>query len=105
MYLNGRKRNITLPLDVHGTSFQSKVWQEIRAIPYGATTTYSKIAHDLGNPNAVRAVAHACAVNPVALIIPCHRVVGKDGKMHGYRWGNERKQRLILLEQPHQKPI
>jgi AraC family transcriptional regulator of adaptative response/methylated-DNA-[protein]-cysteine methyltransferase len=99
-YLNGRDQSLNLPLDVQGTAFQSRVWGEIKSIPYGATTTYSKIARDMGNPKAVRAVARACATNPVALIVPCHRVVGKDGGLHGYRWGIERKQRLLLLEQP-----
>jgi AraC family transcriptional regulator of adaptative response/methylated-DNA-[protein]-cysteine methyltransferase len=99
-YLTGRERKLNLPLDLQSTTFQTRVWQEIKSIPYGETTTYSKIARAIGNPKAVRAVARACATNPVALIIPCHRVVGEDGGLHGYRWGEDRKQRLLLLEQP-----
>ena len=97
-YLNGRKIELNVPLDIHGTAFQSRVWKEIRSVPYGSTTTYSRIADAMGRPEAVRAVARACATNPVALIIPCHRVIGVDGKMHGYRWGTQRKQHLLLLE-------
>jgi AraC family transcriptional regulator of adaptative response/methylated-DNA-[protein]-cysteine methyltransferase len=99
-YVAGRQNNLNLPLDIVATPFQARVWNLLKSIPYGTTSTYSKVANALGEPQAVRAVARACATNPVALIIPCHRVLGKDGKLHGYRWGNERKQRLLLLEQP-----
>jgi AraC family transcriptional regulator, regulatory protein of adaptative response / methylated-DNA-[protein]-cysteine methyltransferase len=99
-YLAGREFNFNLPLDIQATAFQSRVWREIRSIPYGTTRSYSEIARALGNPNATRAVARACATNPVALVVPCHRVVGKDGKLHGYRWGKSRKERLLHLEQP-----
>jgi len=99
-YLAGREHKLNLPLDLQPTTFQSRVWREIKSVSYGTTTTYGKIARALGNPKAARAVARACATNPVALIVPCHRVVGEDGKLHGYRWGKERKQRLLLLEQP-----
>ena len=97
-YLAGKESNLNMPLDVQATAFQSRVWGEIKSIPYGATRSYSNIASTLGQPQAARAVARACASNPVALIIPCHRVIGEDGKLHGYRWGNERKQQLLRLE-------
>lgn len=87
-----------LPLDVRGTAFQQKVWNALRAIPAGATATYAEIAGKIGNPRAVRAVARACASNPVAVVIPCHRVVGKDGSLTGYRWGIERKRALLERE-------
>jgi AraC family transcriptional regulator of adaptative response/methylated-DNA-[protein]-cysteine methyltransferase len=98
-YLSGEELNLNLPLDIQATTFQSKVWDKIKSIPYGATASYSKIALAVGKPKAARAVARACATNPVAIIVPCHRVVGQDGKLHGYRWGKERKHRLLRLEQ------
>lgn len=85
-----------LPLDLQGTRFQRNVWQLLRRIPPGCTTTYTDLARRLGSPRAVRAVASACAANPVAIIVPCHRVVRRDGGLAGYRWGIERKR--ILLE-------
>ena len=98
-YFAGNSSPLKLPLDVTGTAFQWKVWKKIQSIPYGKTATYSGIADALGSPNASRAVARACATNHVALVIPCHRVIGKDGGLHGYRWGNERKLTLLKLEQ------
>jgi AraC family transcriptional regulator of adaptative response/methylated-DNA-[protein]-cysteine methyltransferase len=98
-YFAGQSSPLKLPIDVTGTAFQWKVWKEIQAIPYGKTATYSGIADALGAPNSSRAVARACATNHVALVIPCHRVIGKDGGLHGYRWGNERKLKLLKLEQ------
>lgn len=98
-YLQGEYPSLDLPVDVRATAFQSKVWKAIQAIPSGKTATYSQIADQLGKPNATRAVARACATNPVALVIPCHRVVGKDGGLHGYRWGLHRKKTLLELEQ------
>ncbi|HXZ89715.1 MAG TPA: methylated-DNA--[protein]-cysteine S-methyltransferase, partial [Candidatus Dormibacteraeota bacterium] len=98
-YLSGETYNLNLPLDIQATTFQSRVWREIKSIPYGATASYSKIALAIGNPKAARAVARACATNPVALIVPCHRMVGEDGKLHGYRWGKGRKQQLLRLEE------
>jgi AraC family transcriptional regulator, regulatory protein of adaptative response / methylated-DNA-[protein]-cysteine methyltransferase len=89
---------LDLPLDVRGTAFQQRVWQALREIPAGATATYSEIARRIGAPNAVRAVAHACAENPVAVAIPCHRVVRRDGDLAGYRWGIERKRALLARE-------
>jgi AraC family transcriptional regulator, regulatory protein of adaptative response / methylated-DNA-[protein]-cysteine methyltransferase len=87
-----------LPLDIQATAFQRRVWQALQAIPRGATKSYSKIAADIGQPKAARAVARACATNPVAVAIPCHRVVREDGAIGGYRWGAERKQKLLALE-------
>ena len=88
----------TLPLDVRATAFQRRVWEALRAIPRGQTRTYSEVAAAIGKPAAVRAVASACARNPVAVVVPCHRVVGKSGELTGYRWGVERKRRLLALE-------
>jgi AraC family transcriptional regulator of adaptative response/methylated-DNA-[protein]-cysteine methyltransferase len=89
---------LDLPLDIRGTAFQQRVWQALRAIPPGSTTTYAKVAAEMGTPKAVRAVARACATNPVAIAIPCHRVVRTDGKLSGYRWGIERKRKLLERE-------
>jgi AraC family transcriptional regulator of adaptative response/methylated-DNA-[protein]-cysteine methyltransferase len=89
---------IDLPLDVRGTAFQHRVWQALREIPVGTTATYSEIAEGIGMPKAVRAVAAACAANKIAVAIPCHRVVRNDGSLSGYRWGVERKRRLIDRE-------
>ena len=97
-HLQGRLPHLDLPVDVRATAFRWRVWEELRAIPYGSTRSYSDVARAIGQPRAVRAVAHACATNPVAVVIPCHRVVGKDGGLHGYRWGLERKQQLLALE-------
>ena len=97
-HLQGRLPHLDLPVDVRATAFRWRVWEELRAIPYGSTRSYSDVARAIGQPRAVRAVAHACATNPVAVVIPCHRVVGKDGNLHGYRWGLERKQQLLALE-------
>ncbi|MSR07739.1 MAG: bifunctional DNA-binding transcriptional regulator/O6-methylguanine-DNA methyltransferase Ada [Gemmatimonadetes bacterium] len=88
-----------LPLDVRTTAFQARVWQVLRKIPYGETRSYSEIAQALGAPRSVRAVARACATNPAALLIPCHRVVAADGKLSGYRWGLDRKRKLLEGEQ------
>ena len=87
-----------LPADMHGTVFQWKVWRALQAIPGGATMTYTDSRRQIGAPSSVRAVARACATNPLALFIPCHRVVGSDGNLRGYRWGLEVKRRLIGLE-------
>lgn len=91
-------RAIDLPLDIQGTVFQQRVWQALRDIRAGTTLTYSQLAQRLGLPRAVRAVAAACGANPVAVAIPCHRVVGSDGALRGYRWGPERKRALLALE-------
>ncbi|QAU33335.1 bifunctional DNA-binding transcriptional regulator/O6-methylguanine-DNA methyltransferase Ada [Janthinobacterium sp. 17J80-10] len=89
---------LALPLDIRGTAFQQRVWQALRAIPAGATATYTEIAQRIGAPTAVRAVAGACAANALAVAIPCHRVVRSDGSLSGYRWGIERKRALLDKE-------
>lgn len=97
-YLDGRQPQLELPLDVQATAFQSRVWEALRAIPYGGTRSYSQVARAIGQPAAARAVAQACAGNPAALVIPCHRVVRDDGGLGGYRWGVERKRSLLARE-------
>jgi AraC family transcriptional regulator of adaptative response/methylated-DNA-[protein]-cysteine methyltransferase len=87
-----------LPLDVRATAFQARVWGALTRVAPGSTTTYGDLAAALGDPRATRAVARACATNPVALLIPCHRVIAKSGDMRGYRWGIERKSRLLDIE-------
>jgi AraC family transcriptional regulator of adaptative response/methylated-DNA-[protein]-cysteine methyltransferase len=87
------------PLDVQASAFQWKVWRELQKIPFGETRTYTEIAEAIGSPSAVRAVANACATNPVSVVIPCHRVVRRGGGLGGYRWGIERKRRLVEKEQ------
>jgi AraC family transcriptional regulator of adaptative response/methylated-DNA-[protein]-cysteine methyltransferase len=89
---------LDLPLDLRATAFQMRVWQALQCIPRGETRTYAEVACAIGQPTAVRAVARACATNPVAVVIPCHRVIGSNGKLTGYRWGVERKQKLLELE-------
>ncbi len=97
-YLDGREPDLQLPLDIRASAFQRRVWQELQRIPLGETRSYSEIAKRVGNPKATRAVARACATNPAALIIPCHRVVREDGALGGYRWGIERKEALLEME-------
>jgi AraC family transcriptional regulator of adaptative response/methylated-DNA-[protein]-cysteine methyltransferase len=87
-----------LPLDIRATAFQRRVWAALQTIPRGETRTYAQLAAAIGQPTAIRAVASACAANPVAVVIPCHRVIGANGKLTGYRWGLERKQQLLQLE-------
>jgi AraC family transcriptional regulator of adaptative response/methylated-DNA-[protein]-cysteine methyltransferase len=87
-----------LPVDVHGTAFQARVWSALREIPSGQTRTYTEVAAAIGKPTSVRAVARACATNPVALAIPCHRVIRSDGSLAGYRWGLAVKQSLLASE-------
>jgi AraC family transcriptional regulator of adaptative response/methylated-DNA-[protein]-cysteine methyltransferase len=89
---------LDLPLDVRGTAFQQRVWRVLREIPAGSTLSYREVARRIGAPRAVRAVAHACATNPLAVAIPCHRVVRSDGGLAGYRWGVERKRTLLQRE-------
>ncbi len=96
--LDGEQTILDLPLDVRASVFQMRVWAELRKIPYGETRTYGQIAETLGNPKAFRAVARACATNPAALVTPCHRVIAADGKLSGYRWGIERKAKLLARE-------
>ena len=104
--LRGREPHAALPLDVHATAFQRRVWEELRRIPRGSTRTYSEVARAIGKPRAIRAVARACATNPVSIVVPCHRVVGKDGRLAGYRWGLGRKRALLASEaaaSPHRR--
>lgn len=97
-HLTGASRRLELPLDIQATAFQWQVWQALSEIPFGETRTYAAVARSIGRPTATRAVARACATNPVALAIPCHRVVAADGTTSGYRWGVDRKQRLLERE-------
>jgi len=97
-FLAGKETDLNLPLDIKGTAFQKQVWQALQKIPYGETRTYTDIAKDIGNPKASRAVGNACATNPIALIVPCHRVLRQDGNLGGYRWGVDRKQKLLAQE-------
>jgi AraC family transcriptional regulator of adaptative response/methylated-DNA-[protein]-cysteine methyltransferase len=85
-------------LDLRGTVFQLRVWQALRAIPRGETRTYSQLARDMGEPNSTRAVARACATNRVAIVVPCHRVIGVSGSLTGYRWGVDRKRQILAAE-------
>jgi AraC family transcriptional regulator, regulatory protein of adaptative response / methylated-DNA-[protein]-cysteine methyltransferase len=98
-YLEGKQLKLTLPLDIRATAFQRQVWQLLQQIPYGATLSYGEVAAAIGRPTAVRAVARACATNPVALVIPCHRVIREDKSLGGYRWGLERKKKLLTAEE------
>jgi AraC family transcriptional regulator of adaptative response/methylated-DNA-[protein]-cysteine methyltransferase len=98
-YLQGQQSHLDLPLDLRCTAFEWRVWKTLQTIPYGETRSYGEIAQSLGDAKKARAVAQACAHNPVALIIPCHRVVRRDGSISGYRWGSERKQQLLAQEQ------
>ena len=97
-HLRGREPQLDLPTDVQATAFQRRVWEELRRIPFGATRTYAQVARAIGRPKAVRAVARACATNPVSVVVPCHRVVREDGNLAGYRWGLGRKRALIEHE-------
>ena len=94
----GRAGDVVLPIDLRGTPFQISVWRELCAIPWGATRSYGEIARRLGRPDAARAVGAANGSNPLALIIPCHRAIGADGSLTGYRWGLEYKRRLLVHE-------
>lgn len=96
--LRGHKLNSALPLDIQATAFQRRVWEYLQTIPYGATRSYSQVADAIGEPKATRAVAQACASNRIAVAIPCHRVIRQDGDLGGYRWGIERKEKLLAFE-------
>jgi AraC family transcriptional regulator of adaptative response/methylated-DNA-[protein]-cysteine methyltransferase len=96
--MQGRETNPSLPLDIRATAFQRQVWEALQTIPRGETRSYGEVARTIGTPKASRAVARACATNPVAVAIPCHRVIREDGALGGYRWGNQRKQRLLAME-------
>ena len=96
--MRGKKPDEALPLDIRATAFQRRVWRYLQSIPFGETQSYSQVAKAIGEPRACRAVARACATNPAAVAIPCHRVVREDGTMGGYRWGIERKKALLEME-------
>ena len=96
--VEGHSPSVDLPLDVQATAFQRRVWQELQKIPRGATRTYTQVARALGKPDSVRAVARACATNPTSIVVPCHRVIRTDGALAGYRWGLQRKQKLLQRE-------
>jgi AraC family transcriptional regulator, regulatory protein of adaptative response / methylated-DNA-[protein]-cysteine methyltransferase len=96
--IQGQETNPSLPLDIRATAFQRRVWEALQRIPRGETRSYSAVAKKIGMPKATRAVARACATNPVAVAIPCHRVVRQDGELGGYRWGIERKEQLLAME-------
>lgn len=93
-----RKNNNEIPLILHGTDFQMKVWKALQAIPKGKTKSYAEIAHNIGSPKAIRAVGTACGKNPIAFLIPCHRVLTSSGKIGGYRWGVDRKKKILAWE-------
>lgn len=97
-HLRGHTPDARLPLDIQATAFQKRVWNYLRQIPRGRTRSYADVANAIGNPKAVRAVAQACATNPVAVAIPCHRVIGSDGSLTGYAWGVEKKKKLLEME-------
>jgi len=105
-HIAGHRLSRTLPLDIQATAFQRRVWTHLQSLPFGVTESYGQVAKAIGRPTAARAVARACATNPVAVAIPCHRVVREDGDMGGYRWGVERKRTLLQLEQqgPERRP-
>jgi len=96
--VEGNPPRLELPLDLQATAFQRRVWQELQRIPRGSTRTYTQVARALGSPKAVRAVARACATNPVSIVVPCHRVIREDGSLAGYRWGLSRKEQLLAQE-------
>jgi AraC family transcriptional regulator, regulatory protein of adaptative response / methylated-DNA-[protein]-cysteine methyltransferase len=100
LHLRGQQPCAELPLDIRATAFQMKVWRYLQTIPLGSVQSYSQVAAGIGQPSAVRAVANACAANPIAVVIPCHRVIRGTGELGGYRWGVERKRALLDRETP-----
>ena len=100
---SSRRCALDLPIDVRATAFQWQVWRALQRIPYGETRAYAEVAKSIGKPKAARAVARACATNPVALVVPCHRVVPSAGGIGGYRWGSACKERLLSTEQRRAK--
>jgi len=98
-YLEGKRTEFDLELDMHGTAFQLEVWSALRGIPYGETRSYAGLAREIGRPNAVRAVGTANGANPLSLVVPCHRVINTDGKLGGYGGGLELKAKLLAMEQ------
>ena len=100
-YLNGKRKSFDIKYEINGTEFQKKVWKELTKIPYGETRSYKEIAVAVGNPKACRAVGMANNKNPIAIIVPCHRVIGSDGKLVGYAGGLDMKRALLNLEKKH----
>ncbi len=100
-YLNGKRKSFDIKYEINGTEFQKKVWKELTNIPYGETRSYKEIAVAVGNPKASRAVGMANNKNPIAIIVPCHRVIGSDGKLVGYAGGLDMKRALLTLEKKH----
>jgi methylated-DNA-[protein]-cysteine S-methyltransferase len=97
-YFSGKKVQFSGPFELKGTDFQKKVWKKMSIIPFGTTVTYSDLAHSIKSPKAVRAIGMTCGLNPIAIMIPCHRVIGKNGKLKGYAGGLETKKWLLELE-------
>jgi AraC family transcriptional regulator of adaptative response/methylated-DNA-[protein]-cysteine methyltransferase len=97
-FIEDPSREFPLPLDLQGSTFQTAVWEALRQIPSGSTVSYTELAHRIGRPQSVRAVAGACAANTLAVVVPCHRVLRSDGSLSGYRWGVERKRELLRRE-------
>jgi AraC family transcriptional regulator, regulatory protein of adaptative response / methylated-DNA-[protein]-cysteine methyltransferase len=97
-HILGHTQELNLPIDVQATVFQTRVWNALKSIPYGETRSYAEVAQAIQQPTAVRAVAQACATNPIALVVPCHRVIAANGDLNGYRWGIDRKRKLLELE-------
>lgn len=97
-YFEGKRKTFSLELDLKGTPFQIQVWQTLQKVPYGETSTYGEIANRIGSPNASRAVGNACRANPIPIIIPCHRIIGKNGQLTGFAGGLEIKRKLLELE-------
>lgn len=97
-YFAGKLKGFTIPLSFGGTEFQHAVWAALLTIPYGGTSTYGAIARQIGRPKAVRAVGHTIGLNPISILIPCHRVLGKNGSLTGFAWGLDAKQTLLTLE-------
>jgi AraC family transcriptional regulator of adaptative response/methylated-DNA-[protein]-cysteine methyltransferase len=97
-HLSGEQQDLDLPLDVQGTDFERRVWRELRTIPYGTTRSYQEVARRINRPRAYRAVGHACATNPVAVVVPCHRVIRSDGGLGGFGWGLKVKEKLLEQE-------
>ena len=102
-WLEGWQPNLDLPLDIRATAFQLKVWRALQAIPVGETRSYGELAAAIDQPSASRAVANACARNPVALVIPCHRIIRADKSLGGYRWGVERKRAILERERQYRR--
>ena len=104
-YLEGQRMRFDIPLLMVGTDFQKRVWKALMNIPYGATATYGQIARDIGRARAVRAVGSACGANPISIIVPCHRVIGRNRQLVGYGGGLSLKERLLKLEQGDTRPL